>query len=66
MHHNYTYVIININDIDLINNIYDTNKLRWNKLNTKCLIKFLGDCPNWCINRPLYNKNKILKILKDW
>ena len=66
MHHNYTYVVFGIDDIHLIENMHNLKNLRWNSTNTKCLIKFFGDAPYCCINRPLYNKKKILEILKNW
>ncbi len=66
MHHNYTYVVFDIDEVHLIDKIYNVKNLRWNSRNTKCFIKFLGDAPYWCINKPLYNKKKMLKILETW
>lgn len=62
----YSYVVLTSSEINSISNTFNNNTLRWNPSQTKCVVKFEGDCPSWAISKPLYNRQQMSKITLSW
>mgnify|MGYP000175733699 CR=1 FL=1 len=63
------YVIINSSDVSSVDfsQVQETsiNTLRWNIDETKTVVKFEGDTPNFLTGKTQYNHEEILAILND-
>jgi hypothetical protein len=63
------YVIINSSDVSSVDfsQVQETsiNTLRWNIDETKTVVKFEGDTPNFLTGKTQYNHEEILTILND-
>ena len=63
------YVIINSSDVSSVDftKVEETsiNTLRWNIDETKTVVKFEGDTPNFLTGKTQYNHEEILDILND-
>ena len=68
MDKNYTYIIVDSNDLDYINFnqiIENKNSLRYNIKKTEFIVKFKGDTPSFLDGKTQYTKEEIITILDD-
>ena len=71
MHH-YIYIILKGTEMDIVNwnDVVENSPetVRWNQDKSKFFVKFIGDCPSWGVNKPLYTKKQlnILLLNNSW
>lgn len=71
MHH-YIYMILEAMDTSVVdwNDVVETSleTVHWNRDKSRFFVKFIGDCPSWGVNKPLYTKAQfdILRLNNSW
>jgi len=65
----FTYIIVKSTNSHIVhwNDVVETSleHVRYNSDKSRFLLKFIGDCPIWAANYPLYNHKQILLFLKN-